>query len=100
MERNTEHDAPYWRGYIWINMNYLALSALRYYASESGHYQTLAEQLRIELRNNLVTNIANQYNKTGTFWENYDDSTCEGRGCRPFTGWTALVLAIMSDKYD
>uniref|UniRef100_A0A914C5J0 Mannosyl-oligosaccharide glucosidase n=1 Tax=Acrobeloides nanus TaxID=290746 RepID=A0A914C5J0_9BILA len=100
MKRNTEHDAPYWRGYIWINMNYLALSALRYYASASGHYQNLAEQLRIELRNNLVTNIANQYNKTGTFWENYDDSTGEGRGCRPFTGWTALVLAIMSDKYD
>ncbi|KAH3787199.1 mannosyl-oligosaccharide glucosidase-like [Dreissena polymorpha] len=97
---NTEHDPPYWRGAIWINMNYLALGALDYYRKAPGPYQSQADRLYVELRNNLINNMYNQYVKTGYIWENYSDKTGEGKGCHPFTGWSALVTLIMSEVYE
>lgn len=58
MARNTEHDPPYWRGYIWINVNYMVLSSLRHYADQPGPYRENAENIFSELRANLVKNLA------------------------------------------
>lgn len=99
MQRNTEHDPPYWRGQIWININYLAVRALFYYSSQEGPFQNEAAKLYKELRENIMANLMRQYGKSGYLWEQYNDKTGEGSGCRPFTGWTALVLSIMSEKY-
>ena len=97
---NTEHDPPYWRGNIWINMNYLALSALYHYKTVSGPYQTNAAEIYDELRSNLVKNIYKQYVNTGYIWENYSDKIGDGKGCHPFTGWSALVTLIMAEAYE
>ena len=96
---NTEHDPPYWRGAIWINMNYLALSALHHYANSPGEYQQLSKKIYDELRSNIVNNIFREYQRTGYIYEQYDDQTGKGKGSHPFTGWSALVVLIMAEKY-
>ncbi|QDZ18514.1 mannosyl-oligosaccharide glucosidase GCS1-like [Chloropicon primus] len=97
---NTEHDKPYWRSPIWINVNYLVLNALQHYAREEGPHRLEARRLFHELRKNLIRNIVGQYNKTGFLWENYNDSSGNGMGSHPFTGWTSLFILIASDTDD
>ncbi|XP_045506092.1 mannosyl-oligosaccharide glucosidase [Colias croceus] len=99
MKRNTEHDPPYWRGQVWININYLAVSALKHYASVEGPYAGKADDLHRRLKQNVVGNIINQYKRTGYLWEQYSDQDGKGSGCKPFTGWTALFVLIMADEY-
>ncbi|XP_039607741.1 mannosyl-oligosaccharide glucosidase [Polypterus senegalus] len=99
MKRNTEHDAPYWRGPIWININYLAIRALHYYANVDGPYKETAASLYQELRTNVVQNIYTQYTETGYVWEQYNDSSGKGQGSHPFTGWSALCVLIMAEDY-
>ncbi|XP_063074376.1 mannosyl-oligosaccharide glucosidase [Engraulis encrasicolus] len=99
MKRNTEHDAPYWRGAIWININYLAVRALHHYGNLEGPYQGQAAALYQELRTNIVSNVYRQYMETGYIWEQYSDSTGRGQGSHPFTGWSALTLLMMAEQY-
>jgi mannosyl-oligosaccharide glucosidase len=95
--KNTPHDPPYWRSPIWINMNYLLLRALKAYATGNGAAATKSQKLAAQLRCNLIKNIVYQYNSKGFVFENYDDLTGEGKGCYPFTGWTALLGLISMD---
>ncbi|XP_055914776.1 uncharacterized protein LOC129948002 [Eupeodes corollae] len=99
MKRNTEHDPPYWRGPIWININYLALKALRHYGRIEGPYAADARTIYNELRQNVIGNIFREYQRSGYIWEQYDDQTGRGKGCSPFTGWSSLVVLIMSEQY-
>ncbi|GMI70826.1 glucosidase 1, KNOPF [Hibiscus trionum] len=99
MKRNTEHDAPYWRGPVWMNINYMILSSLRYYSLENGPYRDKARTIYEELRQNLIRNVVENYDKTGYLWEQYDQKQGKGKGARVFTGWTALVLLIMAEEY-
>uniref|UniRef100_A0AAR2IP76 Mannosyl-oligosaccharide glucosidase n=1 Tax=Pygocentrus nattereri TaxID=42514 RepID=A0AAR2IP76_PYGNA len=99
MKRNTEHDAPYWRGAIWININYLAIRALHHYGSIEGPYKEEAAAIYQELRTNVISNVYKQYQETGYIWEQYNDSTGRGQGSHPFTGWSALTVVIMAEQY-
>ncbi|NWS64835.1 MOGS glucosidase, partial [Chunga burmeisteri] len=98
-QRNTQHDPPYWRGPIWVNINYLALRALRGYAGAEGPQQERAAELYHELRRNLMANVYRQYTESGFLWENYDDNTGRGQGCCPFAGWSTLVVLVMAEDY-
>jgi len=96
---NTEHDAPYWRGPIWININYLTLRALEHYSSIGGPHQTAAASAYQQLRSNLLGNLVQQYSSTGYLWEQYSDADGRPKGCHPFTGWTALLALIACEAY-
>ncbi|GAA5925452.1 mannosyl-oligosaccharide glucosidase [Sporobolomyces koalae] len=90
----------YWRGPIWIQMNYLALGALyNKYAKEAGPYQVQAGEIYSQLRDNVINNVYKEYKRTGFVWEQYDATTGEGRRSTPFTGWTSLVTLIMAEQY-
>lgn len=99
MKKNTEHDPPYWRGPIWINMNYLALKALNYYGKIKGPYSDRAQTLYDSLRQNLIKNMVKEYKRTGYVWEQYDDSSGKGQRSHPFTGWSSLIVLIMGEIY-
>lgn len=99
LQYNTEHDPPYWRGPIWMNINYLAVKALYRYKTLDGPYKEKAEKLYVELKQNLIKNVYKEYKRTGFVWEQYNDKTGEGQGCRPFTGWSSLVVLLMAETY-
>ncbi|KAG8232260.1 hypothetical protein J437_LFUL012875 [Ladona fulva] len=99
MKYNTEHDPPYWRGQIWMNINYLAVRALHHYGSTPGPYAEKAKSIYERLRKNLVNNVMKQYQRTGYIWEQYNDQTGEGMGSKPFTGWSTLVVLMMVELY-
>ena len=133
----------YWRGNVWVNINYLACQALAAYAAaaststqpsgggmmgwlweglgmgggrvwapEFGHLldhmtprrweggdEGMAARAYAEVRAAVVSVVYDNYERRGFLYENYNSSTGEGRGSHPFTGWTALVVNLMAEKY-
>ncbi|KAK9836881.1 hypothetical protein WJX74_010329 [Apatococcus lobatus] len=97
-QHNTKLDAPYWRGAVWFNINYLTLAALQHYSQVEGPARAQAELLHQKLRRTLLANIVHVYKTTGSPWENYDDQDGHGKGTHPFTGWTALFVMAASGE--
>jgi mannosyl-oligosaccharide glucosidase len=87
------------RGPIWININFLAIGALKHYSLLPGPEQTRCTELYHALRANVLRTVLGEYHRTGFLWEQFDDK--EGVGIRghPFSGWTALVVNIMAERY-
>lgn len=96
---NTQHDAPYWRGPVWININFLAIRALDHYSKVPGPHQEISRKLYKELRRNVVENMYKEYERTGYVWEQYNCQTGRGQSVHPFTGWSSLVVLIMGEEY-
>eukprot|EP00927_Polykrikos_kofoidii_P030385 TRINITY_DN26142_c0_g1_i1.p1 TRINITY_DN26142_c0_g1~~TRINITY_DN26142_c0_g1_i1.p1 ORF type:complete len:892 (+),score=114.49 TRINITY_DN26142_c0_g1_i1:64-2676(+) len=96
LRENAPGDAPYWRGPIWMNLNFLAVTALRHYAHEPGPSQGRSKDLLAKLSQNLVKTIFESYQKTGFFWEQYNQDDGVGQRTHPFNGWSSLVVLMMS----
>ncbi|CAG7909416.1 unnamed protein product [Brassica rapa] len=47
----------------------------------------------------LFSNVVGEYDKTRYIWERYDQTKGTGEGGRNFTGWSALILLIMTEDY-
>lgn len=68
--------------------------ALEWYRRQAGPYQAQAREAATRLRQIVLSNLVQQFRQTGFLWEQYSDTTGEGKGAHPFTGWTALVTLI------
>eukprot|EP00126_Sphaerothecum_destruens_P011127 Sdes_comp20862_c0_seq13m17735 len=89
MKHNTEHDKPYWRGPVWININYMALASLYHYGFHAKSLVDVplndaqkilvkqntenAKRIYMELRCNIIENMQKQFASTGYLWEQYQD---------------------------
>ncbi|KAF9433961.1 Processing alpha glucosidase I [Entomortierella beljakovae] len=85
----------YWKGPIWVNVNYLAVHSLKTIYTVKGAHQELAKKVYNELRDNLINNIFNEYERTGFVWEQYNEKSGSGQRSHPFTGWTSMVVLMM-----
>jgi mannosyl-oligosaccharide glucosidase len=65
-------------------------------ATSQGPHKAQAAEIYSELRKNLVKNIFQQWKETGFAWEQYNPETGKGQRTQHFTGWTSLVVKVMS----
>ncbi|BCS17840.1 mannosyl-oligosaccharide glucosidase [Aspergillus puulaauensis] len=86
----------YWRSPVWMNINYLVLKNLYDIALAPGPQQSRASAAYTKLRKNLVDNVFREWKETGFAWEQYNPETGKGQRTQHFTGWTSLVVKIMS----
>ncbi|QDS72032.1 hypothetical protein FKW77_002221 [Venturia effusa] len=86
----------YWRGPIWININYLAIIKLLELSQQPGPHTATARHLYTSLRTNIINTVYNSWRQTGFAWEQYNPITGRGQRTQDFTGWTALVVNILA----
>ena len=96
---NAPGDAPYWRGPIWINLNYLVLAGLHHYARIDGPVRERAAEVYRELRDNLVGTMVDEWERTGYLWEQYNPDSGRGQRTHPFNGWSSLALLALAEVY-
>ncbi|KAG2393859.1 hypothetical protein C9374_003623 [Naegleria lovaniensis] len=85
----------YWRGPIWININYLTLRALNKCKDRSEK----CHEVYTLLRKNIMSTLSNEWKRSRTIYEQYNALNGNGQGAHPFTGWSSLITLIMGEIY-
>jgi len=101
----------YWRGPVWMNINYLVLRALhenfnvnleedeKVEASKESELSSITQKVYESLRKNVIRTVQNGFLRKKTLFEQYDGENGHPKGTSPFTGWTSLIVQIMSESY-
>ncbi|ORY48586.1 glycoside hydrolase [Rhizoclosmatium globosum] len=89
----------YWRGPIWMNIQYLVVRRLYELKNSKSPYAARAGEIYVSLRENIINNVYKEYERTGFVWEQYSPIDGKGQRSHPFTGWTSLVLLMMAEVY-
>jgi hypothetical protein len=95
----------YWRGPVWVSVNYLVLRGLNKWYLDYVPEQPLSSKIRdvkelyTAIRKNLLTAVYKSWEVEHLFYENWNDISGKGQFSHPFTGWTTLVLLIFTEKY-
>ncbi|BCR88942.1 mannosyl-oligosaccharide glucosidase [Aspergillus chevalieri] len=89
-------DENYWRSPIWININYMVVKSLYDIATTTGPHQEQAREMYSQLRKNLVENVFREWKRTGFAFEQYNPDNGKGQRIQHFTGWTSMVVKMMS----
>eukprot|EP00270_Netrium_digitus_P012025 TRINITY_DN3871_c0_g1_i3.p1 TRINITY_DN3871_c0_g1~~TRINITY_DN3871_c0_g1_i3.p1 ORF type:complete len:148 (-),score=35.95 TRINITY_DN3871_c0_g1_i3:221-619(-) len=74
----------YWRGPVWVNVNYMLADGLQYYG-----YDDLARQLKVNTAELIAKHGMREY---------YDPKTGEGAGAVEFSWTAALVLSWLGEE--
>lgn len=92
----------YWTGSVWMPFNFLTLAALKTkYGVKDGPFRERALKIYMSLRHDVVVNTMDVFEETGHLWENYSpDNDGAGKSGRQFTGWTSLVVLIMTEMFE
>ncbi|KAL0221106.1 hypothetical protein RCL1_000960 [Eukaryota sp. TZLM3-RCL] len=85
----------YWRGPVWINLNYLYLKAIK----ECYWENDVARQSYHVIRSKIVKNVAQNYINSGFFYEQYNPIDGKGQKNKPFTGWTSLIFNLIIEDF-
>ena len=98
----------YWRGPVWISVNYIVLRGLyKYFLNyvpanplrDNDPTMKTPKDFYTTLRKNLAQTVYDNWVPQNLFYENFNDVTGLGQYSHPFTGWTTLILLIISEKY-
>jgi len=103
----------YWRGAVWINVNYLVLRGLFQNYLQVGDFSAAegeesfgkpglvqaSKQLYDTIRLRLIRSVYQNWKTNHLFWEQYDNESGKGLYTHPFNGWTSLILLIVSENY-
>lgn len=89
-------DENYWRGNIWVPINYMILRGLKLHYAQGDQ---AAAQLYQEIRAHLYQNVYVNWAKTGYLFENYNPENGQGERGHPFNGWTSAVVLLLKELF-